>query len=618
MLQIQKFYKQHQKLVVSMMACLIIFASLLLHGFNLFYLSQIMMLIASIIGFIPIFINAFSAIQAKIISIELLITLATFGAFFIQEFSEAAIVTFLFLLGNLLESFTLKKTRSEIKKLTEMAPPKKAILINHDQTQTEISIDQLQINNQIIVKPGSKIPADGTIIDGQGLINESNITGEAKPVKKTNLDQVYSGTDLSDGSLIVKVDKIGRDTTFGKIINLVEEAQDKKSHRQKLIDQFAKYYTPFVLILAFLVGLISMNLKLAITIMVLGCPGALIIGIPVSTVAGIGAGAKKKILFKGGQAITQLNQIDHAVLDKTGTITTGEPAVENFILLRGSKTNLNQILYTAESKSNHPLARAILKFTDSATKIKFDQINTIIGQGIKIKLTNDTYLIGNQKLISDSTNNQVNLDNQIKSLEDQHKTIVIISNLDQSELAILAIRDHIRPEAHQALTNLKKQGIKNVTVLSGDSNASVNALVDELPVDQGYGQLLPEDKVNYVKELQANHHQVLFVGDGINDGPAISNADIGIAMGSGTDVSIDISDVVLINSNLNDLSIAKKIAQKTYHNMNQNIFISLFTVLALLIGVYFSVIEMGNGMLLHEISILVVILNAIRLSYFFS
>lgn len=617
MLQIQKFYKQHQKLVVSMMACLIIFASLLLHGFNIFYLSQIMMLIASIIGFIPIFINAFSAIQAKIISIELLITLATFGAFFIQEFSEAAIVTFLFLLGNLLESFTLKKTRSEIKKLTEMAP-KKAILINHDQTQTEISIDQLQINNQIIVKPGSKIPADGTIIDGQGLINESNITGEAKPVKKTNLDQVYSGTDLSDGSLIVKVDKIGRDTTFGKIINLVEEAQDKKSHRQKLIDQFAKYYTPFVLILAFLVGLISMNLKLAITIMVLGCPGALIIGIPVSTVAGIGAGAKKKILFKGGQAITQLNQIDHAVLDKTGTITTGEPTVENFILLRGSKTNLNQILYTAESESNHPLARAILKFTDSATKIKFDQINTIIGQGIKIKLTNDTYLIGNQKLISDSTNNQVNLDNQIKSLEDQHKTIVIISNLDQSELAILAIRDHIRPEAHQALTNLKKQGIKNVTVLSGDSNASVNALVDELPVDQGYGQLLPEDKVNYVKELQANHHQVLFVGDGINDGPAISNADIGIAMGSGTDVSIDISDVVLINSNLNDLSIAKKIAQKTYHNMNQNIFISLFTVLALLIGVYFSVIEMGNGMLLHEISILVVILNAIRLSYFFS
>lgn len=617
MLQIQKFYKQHQKLVVSMMACLIIFASLLLHGFNLFYLSQIMMLIASIIGFIPIFINAFSAIQAKIISIELLITLATFGAFFIQEFSEAAIVTFLFLLGNLLESFTLKKTRSEIKKLTEMAP-KKAILINHDQTQTEISIDQLQINNQIIVKPGSKIPADGTIIDGQGLINESNITGEAKPVKKTNLDQVYSGTDLSDGSLIVKVDKIGRDTTFGKIINLVEEAQDKKSHRQKLIDQFAKYYTPFVLILAFLVGLISMNLKLAITIMVLGCPGALIIGVPVSTVAGIGAGAKKKILFKGGQAITQLNQIDHAVLDKTGTITTGEPTVENFILLRGSKTNLNQILYTAESESNHPLARAILKFTDSATKIKFDQINTIIGQGIKIKLTNDTYLIGNQKLISDSTNNQVNLDNQIKSLEDQHKTIVIISNLDQSELAILAIRDHIRSEAHQALTNLKKQGIKNVTVLSGDSNASVNALVDELPVDQGYGQLLPEDKVNYVKELQANHHQVLFVGDGINDGPAISNADIGIAMGSGTDVSIDISDVVLINSNLNDLSIAKKIAQKTYHNMNQNIFISLFTVLALLIGVYFSVIEMGNGMLLHEISILVVILNAIRLSYFFS
>lgn len=617
MLQIQKFYKQHQKLVVSMMACLIIFASLLLHGFNIFYLSQIMMLIASIIGFIPIFINAFSAIQAKIISIELLITLATFGAFFIQEFSEAAIVTFLFLLGNLLESFTLKKTRSEIKKLTEMAP-KKAILINHDQTQTEISIDQLQINNQIIVKPGSKIPADGTIIDGQGLINESNITGEAKPVKKTNLDQVYSGTDLSDGSLIVKVDKIGRDTTFGKIINLVEEAQDKKSHRQKLIDQFAKYYTPFVLILAFLVGLISMNLKLAITIMVLGCPGALIIGVPVSTVAGIGAGAKKKILFKGGQAITQLNQIDHAVLDKTGTITTGEPTVENFILLRGSKTNLNQILYTAESESNHPLARAILKFTDSATKIKFDQINTIIGQGIKIKLTNDTYLIGNQKLISDSTNNQVNLDNQIKSLEDQHKTIVIISNLDQSELAILAIRDHIRSEAHQALTNLKKQGIKNVTVLSGDSNASVNALVDELPVDQGYGQLLPEDKVNYVKELQANHHQVLFVGDGINDGPAISNADIGIAMGSGTDVSIDISDVVLINSNLNDLSIAKKIAQKTYHNMNQNIFISLFTVLALLIGVYFSVIEMGNGMLLHEISILVVILNAIRLSYFFS
>ncbi|MCF6515589.1 heavy metal translocating P-type ATPase [Lactobacillus sp. S2-2] len=617
MFKIQKFYKQNQKLVILTMTILIILAELSLHIFNSNYLYQLIMFITAIIGIIPIFINAFSALKFKMISIELLITLATFGAFIIHEFNEAAFVTFLFLLGNLLESFTLKKTRSEIKKLTEMAP-KKAIIIDKDQKQTEVAINKLKINDQIIVKPGSQIPVDGSIISGSGLINEANITGEAKLVKKYNSDEVYSGTNLEDGSLIIQVNKTGRDTTFGKIINLVEESQDKKSNSQKFIDRFAKYYTPIVLILSLLVGLISMNLKIAITMMVLGCPGALIIGVPVSNVAGIGAGAKKHILFKGGQAIANLNQIDTVLFDKTGTLTTGNPEVEDFILLQGSKKNIQQILQAAESESNHPLAKAILKFTNSKSKIKLNQSTTIKGKGLKVNVSGTNYFIGNQTLINENINQKNNLASTIRPLEQQHKTIVIISNYDQSELAILAIRDHLRPEENQALTKLKEQGIKNLTILSGDSKTSVNALVNELPIDQGFGNLLPEDKAQYIKELQANNHKVMFVGDGINDSPAISNADIGIAMGSGTDVSIDISDIVLINSNLNDLSTAKDIANKTYQNMNQNIFISIFTVVILLIGVFFNVIQMGNGMFFHEISILIVILNAIRLSHFFN
>ena len=317
-------------------------------------------IIASILRAAPIAIQAYQALKVKVVSIDVLVTIAVIGAFLIQNYEESAIVTFLFLFGSYLEQRTLKKTRSAIKELTEMAPESAWKQMENGEFE-EVDVDDVDEGDILLVKTGAKVPVDGTVITGEGHINEASITGEAVPVNKVIDSEVFAGTILENGTIQIRADRVGEDTTFGKIIELVEEAQDSKSEAERFIDRFSKYYTPAVLVLGFIVWLFSRDIELAITILVLGCPGALVIGVPVSNVAGIGNGARNGVLLKGSEVINDFSNVDTVVFDKTGTLTVGNPEVAESEYYGENKEEVLGYLASVERESDHPLAKAVLK-----------------------------------------------------------------------------------------------------------------------------------------------------------------------------------------------------------------------------------------------------------------
>lgn len=613
MIKVQRFFIKYKKQILLLNTILLLLAEgskWLLH-LNLPY--QLLMLVVGIIGVIPIVLTAISSIKVKLISIDVLVSLAVLGAFIIGEFNEAAIVTWLFMLGDFLEEVTLKKTRSTISDLTKMAPTT-ALVMQDDGSTKEEDVDFIDPGTRILVKTGDQIPVDGKIVSGSGYLNEASINGESSLANKKIGNQVYAGTILEDGTLTIETIAAGEDTTFGKIIEMVEEAQDTKSHAEKLINRFSKYYTPAVLVIAIIVGLITRDLKLAITVMVLGCPGALIIGVPVSTVAGIGNGAKNGIIFKGSQVMDQTRKIDEIAFDKTGTLTVGHPEISAIKILKGQRNEIIRLAAQIEQQSNHPLARAIAKLDNQASDVI--KVETVKGKGLIATISGEKYYLGNQNLITENTHLNQELLHTINHLSNLGNSIVVFANADQSQLAVFGIKDQLRPEAKIALTRLKKLGVKKLVMLSGDNFKTSKQVAAELPIDEVYGEMLPADKAAFVKKEQEKGYHVAFIGDGINDSPALANADVAIAIGSGTDVAIDVSDIVLVKNDLRKVSYAIDLAKKTVLNMNENIAIALLTVLLLFIGLFAGYVEMASGMFIHEFSILVVILNGMRLIRF--
>ncbi|MBI1695633.1 heavy metal translocating P-type ATPase [Lactobacillus crispatus] len=613
MIKVQRFFIKYKKQILLLNTILLLLAEgskWLLH-LNLPY--QLLMLVVGIIGVIPIVLTAISSIKVKLISIDVLVSLAVLGAFIIGEFNEAAIVTWLFMLGDFLEEVTLKKTRSAISDLTKIAPTT-ALVMQDDGSTKEEDVDFIDPGTRILVKTGDQIPVDGKIVSGSGYLNEASINGESSLANKKIGNQVYAGTILEDGTLTIETIAAGEDTTFGKIIEMVEEAQDTKSHAEKLINRFSKYYTPAVLVIAIIVGLITRDLKLAITVMVLGCPGALIIGVPVSTVAGIGNGAKNGIIFKGSQVMDQTRKIDEIAFDKTGTLTVGHPEVSAIKILKGQRNEIIRLAAQIEQQSNHPLAQAIAKLDNQASDVI--KVETAKGKGLIATISGEKYYLGNQNLITENTHLNQELLHTINHLSNLGNSIVVFANADQSQLAVFGIKDQLRPEAKIALTRLKKLGVKKLVMLSGDNFKTAKQVAAELPIDEVYGEMLPADKAAFVKKEQEKGYHVAFIGDGINDSPALANADVAIAIGSGTDVAIDVSDIVLVKNDLRKVSYAIDLAKKTVLNMNENIAIALLTVLLLSIGLFAGYVEMASGMFIHEFSILVVILNGMRLIRF--
>ena len=605
--------KNHITFVSGVLILIGLFGHFVLHNIVVFNTAFI---IASILGVAPIAIQAYQAMKVKVISIDVLVTIAVIGAFAIQNYEESAIVTFLFLFGSYLEQRTLNKTRSAIKSLTEMAP-ESALLQMEDGEFEEVDVDEVDEGDILLVKTGARVPVDGTVLVGEGHINEASITGESVPVTKKEGSGVFAGTILENGTIQVRADKVGEDTTFGKIIEMVEEAQDSKSEAERFIDRFSKYYTPAVLIIAFVVWLFTRDIELAITILVLGCPGALVIGVPVSNVAGIGNGARHGVLLKGSEVIGDFSRVDTIVFDKTGTLTIGNPEVAEKAIYDENTTAVLGYLASIERESDHPLAKAVLKEIGETTFSPVENTEVVKGGGIVAMVEGKRVAVGNVALMK-----QENVQLNEKALLDiarfeKNGNSLVLTSVDGKLEVLMGIRDQIRPGVKQDLQELKKLGVKNLVVLSGDNQGTVDLVAAELGLTEAHGHMLPEDKSAYIGKLQEKGQIVAFVGDGVNDSPSLALANIGIAMGSGTDVAIETSDVVLMNSDFSRLPHALGLTKITARNMKQNILIAVGVVLVLLGSLLFSDwMSMSIGMLVHEGSILIVILNGMRLLNF--
>ncbi|GLC29540.1 heavy metal translocating P-type ATPase [Clostridium omnivorum] len=578
-------------------------------------IADILLLISAFISGYPIALNAVRALKYKILGIDALVTLAVIGAMFIGEYFEAAAVTFLFMLGNYLEAKTLEKTRSAIKALLDLAPDTARVL--REGNEVKLSADEVIKGDIVIVKPGEKIPVDGTIIEGKAYINQAAITGESMPVNKEVKDTVFSGTIIESGYIKVRADRVGEDTTFSRILHMVEEAQDKKAKTQKFLEVFSKYYTPAIMVLAVVIFIITRDIELALTLLVIACPGALVISTPVSIVAGIGNGAKKGILIKGGEIIEKLGTVKVIAFDKTGTLTVGRPEVTNIRVIDTSEEELLSLAASAEMYSEHPLSKAIVKKASSVNEtniIRPEEAEIIIGQGVKAKLDNKIIFIGNRKLMSE--NNIIvskDIEAYIRSEENEGQTAVLVSN-SKSLIGVISIADTIREDAMQLIKKLKAQGVKKVVMLTGDNKRAAAAIAKRLNLDDYYAELLPEDKVSILKNLQNDVGTAAMVGDGVNDAPALATADLGIAVGgAGSDVAMETADVVLMSDEVKKLSYAIGLSRATVKNMKQNIYFAIAIVAMLLVGVLFKVVFLSSGMFIHELSVLAVIINAIRL-----
>ncbi len=609
----QRFILSKKNHITLISAILIVIGFVSELGFSNHVIAMWALAIASILGVAPIAIQAYQALKVKVVSIDVLVTIAVIGAFLIKNLEESAVVTFLFLFGSFLEQRTLNKTRSAIKELTEMAPESALKQMENGEFE-EVEVDEVIIGDILLVKTGAKVPVDGTVLTGEGHINEASITGESVPVGKKKGAGVYAGTILENGTLQIVADRVGEDTTFGKIIELVEEAQDSKSEAERFIDRFSKYYTPAVLVLSIIVWLASRDIELAITILVLGCPGALVIGVPVSNVAGIGNGARHGVLLKGSEVISDFSKVDTVVFDKTGTLTVGNPKVADKEIYADNVDEVLGYLASVEKESDHPLAKAVVEHIGDTKLYTVEKTDVVKGGGIVAQVDGRRVAVGNVALME-----QEKVELNEKAREDIARFEVngnslVLTSIDDELKALMGIRDQVRPGVKGDLRKLKRLGVKNLVVLSGDNQGTVDLVARELGLTETHGHMLPEDKSAHIEELKAKGQIVAFVGDGVNDSPSLALAQIGIAMGGGTDVAIETSDVVLMNSDFSRLPHALGLSKAIAANMLQNIIIAVGVVLVLLASVFFSEwMNMSIGMLVHEASILAVILNGMRL-----
>lgn len=574
----------------------------------------VFMLATTLVAGIPIFKNAFEALKYKIVGIDALVTIAVTGALFIGEYWEAAAVTFLFMLGDYLESRTIEKTRSSIKALLDLAPDTTRVI--RDGEEVLVDPEDVLEGEIVLVKPGEKISVDGMVIEGNAYINQAAITGESLPVNRAQDESVFSGTIVESGYLKVRAERVGDDTTFARILEMVEEAQDKKAKTQKFLEKFSRYYTPGIIVLATLLYLVTRDLVLSLTLLVIACPGALVISTPVSIVAGIGNGAKHGVLVKGGEIMEKLGKIKVLAFDKTGTLTLGKPMVTEVLPFGIEKKELLRIAAIAESYSEHPLGRAIINHVkENIGKIEgnLEDAQIITGQGIKATIEGKDYLVGNRRLLVDNGYILDKYESILQDEEDKGQTAILIG-LNMNVLGIIAIADIVREDAKNLIKNIKSLGIDKVVMLTGDNERAAKAISKELGIDEWYSELLPEDKVKAVISLQEKYGATAMVGDGVNDAPALASAELGIAIGgAGKDVAMETADVVLMSEEIKRLSHAIGLSRATVRNMKQNIYFAIGVAALLLIGVLVKTVNLSFGMLVHELSVLLVIINAVRL-----
>ncbi|HFI0065035.1 heavy metal translocating P-type ATPase [Streptococcus suis] len=543
-------------------------------------------------------------------------------------FESAAVILTLITLGKHMEALSKGWTSDAIKKLMNLAP-KTARLIRDGQEIT-LPLEQVQVGDVLQVRPGEQIPVDGKVLQGQSTVDESMLTGESLPVKKAVGDSVVGATLNQHGAFQMQATKVGADTTLAQIIRLVEEAQGSKAPIAQLADRVSAVFVPIVMVLALLSGLAwwtlgqepwIFSLSITISVLVIACPCALGLATPTAIMVGTGKGAENGLLFKSGQAVEVLQKVNTIVFDKTGTITQGKPQVTDMtVFSSATEEEVLQLAASAEQYSEHPLAQALLKSAEDAglSLLPSQDFQALSGRGLSVKIAEQTILLGNEKLMKESG---IALGSAIATAEtyaNQAKTPVYLA-ADGHLLVVIAIADQVKPSSHAAIQALHQMGLE-VVMLTGDNEKTAQAIADQVGIDTVISQVLPEDKANQVKLLQAQGKQVAMVGDGINDAPALAQAEVGIAIGSGTDVAIETADLVLMHSDLMDVPKAVRLSQLTMKTIKQNLFWA-FAYNVIGIPIAMGLLHLFGGPLLNPmlagaamaLSSVSVLLNALRL-----
>lgn len=519
-------------------------------------------------------------IKGRVFDENFLMAIATIGAFAIQNFQEAVAVMLFYKTGELFQGIAVDSSRKSITSLMKLKVDYANLLV--DGKETRVVPEDIKVNDIIIVKPGERVPLDGLVIEGEAWVDTKALTGESALKAIGADDNVLSGYINKNGLLKVKVTKIFSESTISKIMELVEKASNKKAKAENFITKFAKYYTPSVVIMAVLLMLVpplftgwgTFNewLYRALVFLVISCPCALVISIPLGFFGGIGGASKKGILVKGGNYLDALNQVDTVIFDKTGTLTKGRfKVVEIKTISDYTETELLKFAAYAESNSNHPIAFSILEeYGEEINKDLIEDYEEIFGHGIQIKFENKKLVVGNYKLMRK---------NNIKVKKSDALGTVIYIAVDRKASGIIVIEDEIRLNAKEAVSEIRKLGIQNIIMFTGDTKAISNKVAKEVGITEVYSELLPNDKVYFMEKLKEKTNSkdnIVFIGDGINDGPVLAQADIGIAMGGiGTDAAIEAADIVIMDDNVTKVAIALKIAKKTKKIIWQNIIFAL-------------------------------------------
>ncbi|MHC9159921.1 heavy metal translocating P-type ATPase [Exiguobacterium profundum] len=621
------FYKKHSTLL---------YASLLIaFGYLSSYVNGEENIVTTLLFLASMFIGGLSLFKVGLqnllrfeFDMKTLMTVAVIGGAIIGEWGEVAIVVILFAISEALEQFSMDKARQSIRSLMDIAP--KEALVRRNGQEMMIHVDDIAIGDIMIVKPGQKIAMDGTVVSGYSAVNQAAITGESVPVAKTVDDEVFAGTLNEEGLLEVEITKLVEDTTISKIIHLVEEAQGERAPSQAFVDKFAKYYTPIIMIIAALVAIVpplffdgswETWIYQGLAVLVVGCPCALVISTPISIVSAIGNAAKKGVLIKGGIYLEEMGALKAIVFDKTGTLTKGVPVVTDFNVLnkQANEKELLSIITALEYRSQHPLASAIMKKAEAEninySDVQVEDFSSITGKGIKGIVNGTTYYIGSPKLFKELLTNDFDkdLEQNVTTLQNQGKTAMIIGT-EKEILAVIAVADEVRESSKDVIQKLHQLGIKKTIMLTGDNQGTANAIGGHVGVSDIQAELMPEDKLNYIKQLRSEYGNVAMVGDGVNDAPALAASTVGIAMGgAGTDTALETADVALMGDDLRKLPFTVKLSRKSLNIIKANItfaiaikFIALLLVIPGWLTLWIAILsDMGATLL--------VALNSMRL-----
>jgi Cd2+/Zn2+-exporting ATPase len=601
-----------QRIILTSVLILISFILYKAIGYK--FITIMFMFVSTIMASIPILKNMLFSLHNKILGINALVMIATLGAIIIGEYWEAAAVTYLFMLGDYLESQIIEKTKAPIKSLLNLSPKKTKIILGG--MEHIISFDKVRLGDHVLVKDGEIISVDGTVVEGSAYVNQANITGESIPVRRSVYDFVYSGTVLESDYIIVNAERVGQDTTFAHILHMVDDAQNKKAKTQTVIDKFLRYYTPSIIVLSLVLYFFTDDIRLSLTLLIVACPGALVISTPVSIVAGLGNGANNGVLINGGDVMEKLGKVNVLAFDKTGTLTVGEPTVNNIKTFEITERELLRIAAIGEAYSDFPLAKSIIQKANliiGDIQEKAEDVSIMIGLGVKYNLNETTFLVGNYRLFKEMMVDLKRIDSLLNEEEAKGHTVVIVGTLVKV-LGYISIGDPIRNDAKKLIRDLRISEIKKLVMLTGENKLATQSTANELGFDTYYEELLPVDKARIIKQLQAQYGHVGMVGDGVNDVPAMAYADLGIAVGGvGKDVAMETADVVIMSEEIKKIDYAICLSRATIKILKQNISLSLLVSMILLIGVLIKVVDMALGMLIHEMSVLLVILNTFRL-----